>query len=223
MLLVGYINKFATISPGQIFLNRTMFQCTSALLGSIFIHSILFLLVNFHGFLTTIGTKTNPDENAALHVQLISKNPVLDIPIHSFSVAHKAAIEPHPSAAELAHAKSEVLNKPAETPASFSLGISKYFYSDELTEKPFIVQDVAPVLSLGLEGAKSQILLTRLLINELGYIDQVLFENSQVEEDIKELLQAAFKEARFEPGRINSTPVKSQIMIEVDLKEILFE
>lgn len=93
-----------------------------------------------------------------------------------------------------------------------------YFRTDELTDKPSVLQDISPILSLGLPDAVSQSAVMRLLINEFGEVDEVIIEGGELSLAIQQLVRESFSKIRFKPGRINNMPVKSQLMIEVDLK-----
>jgi len=93
-----------------------------------------------------------------------------------------------------------------------------YFQIDELTEKPRVLHDIAPVLSLGLPDAVSQSLVLRLLINELGGIDEVVIEDSHLPASVQQLVKDALVKITFESGKIDNIPVKSQLKIEVTLE-----
>lgn len=93
-----------------------------------------------------------------------------------------------------------------------------YFQIDELTEKPLVLQDVSPVLTLGLPDATSQTVVLRLLINEQGEVDQVLVESDNLALPVQDLVKAAFGKLLFESGKIDNIPVKTQLMIEVNLE-----
>lgn len=58
-----------------------------------------------------------------------------------------------------------------------------------------------------------------LFINEEGSIDNIDVDVSFLPEDAQDILIKAFAKLKFNPGEIDGLPVKSQLMIEVDLEE----
>ena len=80
------------------------------------------------------------------------------------------------------------------------------------------MRDISSVLTLGLSGAKSQSLVLRLLINELGGIDAVKIEDENLALSIRQLVANAFAKIKFNLGKIDNISVKSQLRIEVALE-----
>jgi len=93
-----------------------------------------------------------------------------------------------------------------------------YFRPDQLTTKPFVLQDISSDLGSNLFGVAPQSTILRLLINEYGDIDRVIAEGHDLPEKVKNLLIQAFSKAKFSPGRINGTSVKSQLKIRVAIE-----
>lgn len=95
-----------------------------------------------------------------------------------------------------------------------------YFRTNDLTEKPRVLRDIRPDLSLSLPNGLSQLAVLRLLINERGDIDQVVMEDSALPEEAQHLVLDAFAKTKFQPGKIGDIPVKSQLRIEVMLENL---
>lgn len=93
-----------------------------------------------------------------------------------------------------------------------------YYQLSELSEKPHVLQDISPVLSLGLLEAKSQTAVLSLLINEQGAVDKALIEDDLLSEPVRQLVKMAFEKIKFEPGKIDNISVKSQLWIEITLE-----
>jgi hypothetical protein len=93
-----------------------------------------------------------------------------------------------------------------------------YFLANALTQKPLVAVDV-PDLTLMVPGVPSQAAVLRLLINEYGDVDSVVVENSLLPDVAQKRVTDAFSQLRFHPGEIRGVPVKSQLRIEVLLKD----
>lgn len=93
-----------------------------------------------------------------------------------------------------------------------------YFSARELTEKPFVLEDIPSNLVLPLPDVPPQSTVVRLMIDESGNIDRVVMEDSRLPEGAAKLIAEAFEKTRFHPGRINGMPVKSQLRIEITLE-----
>lgn len=95
----------------------------------------------------------------------------------------------------------------------------RYFRPQELTGKPFILQDVSSDLALRLFGVPLQSVVLRLLINEQGDIDRVIIEDSDLPEQTERSVVEAFSRMKFYPGKIGATAVKTQLGIKVSIEE----
>ena len=95
-----------------------------------------------------------------------------------------------------------------------------YYRSNELTEKPRLLQDIAPDQVLVLPDIFPQPVVVHLLINELGDIDKVIVEESFLSEQARRLVIEAFTKIKFDPGRLGDMPVNSQLRIEVTLEPL---
>ena len=83
------------------------------------------------------------------------------------------------------------------------------------------MQDVIPDLhGLALPRGPEQSAVLRLLINELGEIDQVDVLRSELDERVMSAAIAAYSRLRFRPGRIDGLNVKSRLDIEVRLEGV---
>ena len=98
---------------------------------------------------------------------------------------------------------------------------TRYFRPEELTEKPFMLEDAAPNQVLVLPDIFPQPVILDLYINEQGTIDQVVMQESFLSEDAKRFVVDSFAKTRFNPGRMGDRPVKSRLTIEVRLEGAL--
>lgn len=92
-----------------------------------------------------------------------------------------------------------------------------YFSMSELSQMPQVMLDLSPSLAFSLPNALAQLAVLKLLINEQGEIDQVLVDDSPLSETEQRLVIDTFLKTKFQPGKINEVPVKSQLKIEVRL------
>jgi hypothetical protein len=96
-----------------------------------------------------------------------------------------------------------------------------YFQAAELTQKPLVLRDVPSDLLFDVPDVPPHAAVLRLLINELGEVDEVIIDDSSVPEAVAQSIIEAFRKARFHAGEIDGTPVKSQVRIEVMLEKPL--
>jgi hypothetical protein len=94
-----------------------------------------------------------------------------------------------------------------------------YFPANALTQKPLVAVDVSPDLMVIVPGVPPQAAVLRLLINEYGDVDSVVVENSLLPDVAQKKVTEAFSQLRFHPGEIRGVQVKSQLRIEVLLKD----
>ena len=97
-----------------------------------------------------------------------------------------------------------------------------YFRSEQLSVRPVVLRDVAlPDNNPLLAPLKTQKAILRIMISELGDIDEVVIEESQLPEAAAEILKDTFAKIKFQPGMIGAIPVRSQMTIEVMLENSL--
>lgn len=92
-----------------------------------------------------------------------------------------------------------------------------YFSTSELNEMPQVTLDLSPSLAFSLQNVAVQLAVLRLLINEDGRIDEIFIDASPLSENDQRLVMETFSKTKFQPGKINGMPVKSQLKIEVRL------
>lgn len=114
------------------------------------------------------------------------------------------------AATKMQHSKEEISFLPVVKPFE-----PYYFSMNELNEMPQVMLDLSPSLVFSLPNALAQLAVLRLLINEQGRIDQVLIDDSPLSESDQRLIIDTFLKTKFQPGKINDVPVKSQLKIEV--------
>jgi outer membrane biosynthesis protein TonB len=94
-----------------------------------------------------------------------------------------------------------------------------YYRSSELTERPAPLAPIDPQFPPGAPGSGR--LKMRLYINENGLVDAVDIIDAEPAGVFEESAAQAFTAARFRPGHKDSSPVKSQIALEVRFGEPL--
>jgi len=177
-----------------------------------------------------IGTRVGMESGAG-SIQLSEK--ILTVQLKKSGVpAKRSKLAP----AEYEKSEDAILEKAAEPlqtvphvsqmmPIFLISGQTKphYFRARELTEKPYILNDVSSNASLNLPGVPAQSAVLRLLINERGDIDRVVVEKSYLPDYAAQLVVDAFSKAKFHPGQIGKIPVNSQLRIEITLENVMPE
>jgi hypothetical protein len=92
-----------------------------------------------------------------------------------------------------------------------------YFRSHELTNPPRLLQDVRATQNLNLSDTLNRLVVLRLLVSDSGDIDRVVVEESDLPAESTLLLVEKFSKMKFNPGKIDNSPVKSQLTIEVEV------
>lgn len=90
-----------------------------------------------------------------------------------------------------------------------------YFRTNQLTEKPRVLNDVSADLILVLPELPAQVAILRLFINDVGAVDKVVVEDSHLPEGAERRVLDAFAKIGFQPGKIGRIAVRSQLKIEV--------
>lgn len=116
---------------------------------------------------------------------------------------------------------SPVAPSPASvTPEAASVA-SYYFASEELTQKPEFVREIATLPATFLPDVVPAPTLAHVFIGETGNVEQVLLEESFLSEVAKQYVQDYFRNMVFSPGRMGDLPVKSRIRVIVRLNATL--
>lgn len=211
----------------------------------------LLLSVTAHlGLLVTVGHRggegvwrnqpSTPKRPPPAQVRFLAAQPpeatpvaaVLAVANHSATLTRPAT---PPALAVEATGATETNESPAESPAiaeqkisvdtaalaMLETGNARYFRSDELTEKPFVVSDSSTGLQLELPDIYPQPAIVHLLIDEQGEIDKVLLEESFLSDQAKRFVIDSFAKTKFSPGKLGDMRVKSQLTIEVRLDAAL--
>lgn len=98
---------------------------------------------------------------------------------------------------------------------SSHIPVSTYFGADELSRKAQVTRDIRqdnPVLAKSAENGKAILVL---FINEMGRVDRVEVESSEVSETLIREVAHEFNAALFQPAQIDGNAVKSRMRIEV--------
>lgn len=81
-----------------------------------------------------------------------------------------------------------------------------------------MLQDIPPDKTIALPNAPLQPARIRLLINEQGDIDKVVFEDSLLSDEAKHFVKDSFATVKFKPGKIGDLAVNTQLRVEVMLE-----
>ena len=99
-----------------------------------------------------------------------------------------------------------------------------YVPVEKLSERPSLLQDIDPLIDLASAGIAGPSLPSLsdvtglLLINEHGYVDRLQFESDELPHYLQTTLAQRFAGARFIPGKIDGTPVRSALRIALRLQ-----
>jgi hypothetical protein len=173
---------------------------------------------------TSSGTR---EDNRMLDAEAVS---VLHVALQSSRAATPAASAPQPPAHhhEAGAMQASALSRPA---AAKYVGDSapmvdvelqradRYYKLSELTQRPFILRDVPQTLPADLPAVQPQTAVIQLLINEVGAIDKVTFDESNLPGEVERFLADSFSRASFYPGKIHDVAVKSRMRIEIRLEK----
>tara|TARA_R110001599_G_scaffold64023_4_gene179452 strand:- start:129557 stop:130204 length:648 start_codon:yes stop_codon:yes gene_type:complete len=110
---------------------------------------------------------------------------------------------------------------PAHSESNLRPAEAIYLQATELTKSPSLQVDIPSDFSLPSSNGVSRVAILRLMINENGDVVQVIVEDAAASEQEQNLLKEAFSKAKFHPGEIDGRAVKSQLMIEVILNEVV--
>ncbi len=94
-------------------------------------------------------------------------------------------------------------------------GIDSYLPASQLTERPQLIRDIDAEWRL--PGMAFPVLTGTLLINEYGDIDRVELDTRGLSPMLELDIRSRFIAARFEPGRLHGTAVKTALRFEVRL------
>lgn len=97
----------------------------------------------------------------------------------------------------------------------------RYFPLNELSDRPQLIQNIPAEKTLAIPDAPTQPVPVKILINELGNVDKVVFLDSSFSEEAKQFINESFATVKFQPGKIGELAVKSQIRVEVTLERVL--
>lgn len=106
----------------------------------------------------------------------------------------------------------------AAEPSLLSLPEPRYFPANELSEGTSVLQDIPPEKTIALPDAPLQPARIKLLINEQGDIDKIVFEDSLLSDEARHFVQDSFATVKFKPGKIGDLAVKTQLRVEVTLE-----
>ncbi len=120
---------------------------------------------------------------------------------------------------------SEMQGKPWHTEVPLSNSATYYYSALELTEKAQVIEDLPKDFSLSVRDGDPLSAIVLMMINEYGEIDNVKIEmieasESRFSEETELALNAALRQMRFLPGKIEGKAVKSFLRLEILLENI---
>lgn len=188
-------------------MDRTRIRLVLCLIPSVVLHILLILA--FVMELESTDPVGRPRLNVLMRADTPAPNPFSRLPLE------ERAAEPAPSSI---HDKSEPdrFGETSPSVARTSLVaplIDDYLPTRLLTDLPSPIESVdATPSGLKLEGVVGEIEFV-LLISSEGKVDAVLVIRSSLPDILVEHTKSAFQKARFTPGRINGTAVRSRVRI----------
>lgn len=102
-----------------------------------------------------------------------------------------------------------------EIPFVSTLDTPYYYKSDELSQRPQVIDDLPVDFFLPDTVELPEPLIITLRISNTGGVDQVLIGDGQVDNDAIQMITNAFKSMTFIAARISDTSVPSEIRLEV--------
>lgn len=127
--------------------------------------------------------------------------------------------EPLPAPPEIATESEPTKDGLADTVGSgFGIPLPYYYGPREVSERPKPVHEInlEPPELRGVPGHGKLVL--KLWINEVGTVDRVEVETSQVADTMEKVITEQFRQATFAPAQIDGKAVKSRMKIEVVVK-----
>lgn len=85
----------------------------------------------------------------------------------------------------------------------------------ELTRRPMLLTPITLDLPIPAGAARDGVLRLRLLISAEGAVEHVLVERADLDATVIDAAVARFAQARYQPGELDGTAVRSQVLIEV--------
>lgn len=155
---------------------------------------------------------------SALDVRLAAPSPAPTPPAPARAVPAPAAVPPLP---ERAPDQAEAPSAPRR---SRGLGVlpvpaAQYFTTDRLTKRPVPASE--PDLAVSRKTARyvSGRAVFELWINELGGVEAVEIESTNLPENVWARAAASFMRMRFAPGEIDGRPVGVRMRVEVEYRQ----
>ncbi len=180
-------------------------------------HLYLVWVFGHHAGWVIPPTPSQPLSVTTLSVSLIKQNSKGSVPTASSTAPagyHRRSDRPENQRDVLSHPALPQPDRQGPVLEIFTQSEPYYFQQNELEEKPRVLVDAVPELSFSLPGTTTLSTVLRLFINEQGNIDRVVVEESDIPEKARYLLTDTFADMKFQPGKIDNIPVKSQLRIE---------
>lgn len=164
---------------------------------------------------TATGSSGPIEHDAPLHVTFRKPREDISVPVEPPVLLPRQTPGPNAGSAQASEAKSHGRAAPVSAP------LPVYHSAKELTAQPEPLSEIDQVLGDASRNMEEGQLVLRLHINEQGTVDELRVLFSSVSRDSEALVVQAFFQAKYRPGEIDGTGVKSEMIVSVDLAPTL--
>lgn len=167
------------------------------------LHAALFVFTSWR----QLSAPLRPQSEHLTHITLGRVAPAGDAPPHTPPTPAETSPPPPVVAPHQAPNPDQAAADPTTAPT--------YVDASLLTTRPRIAGDLLLIYPPSAPSGiyKAQVTIH---IDEQGWVEQVLVPDGALPTELAEAAISAFKAARFTPGEIDGTPVKSSVQIEVE-------
>lgn len=189
-------------------------------LGTLLLHGVVIFNVGIYGGLNS-SANSGANIPGPVYAQLIPSGNHEPACINNCANTNFDAAEAIPETSiypsETAKRKARGTDFKSVFPDS-GLGLSHYYDKSELTSQPQILIDPRIVFPEDDDARIIGTIKIRLLLSELGNVDEVQVVDKTMPENYVILILEAFKKTVFKPGELHGKTVKSQLQFEVNFQ-----
>lgn len=187
-------------------------------------HWAAVLSVAVHGLLL-LALPTSPSPHPASAARAaslftVSLRPSASVPMQALGrqqMTPFASGDTHPSDS----ASQRQATWPALAQTSAAHAGSLYLPASDLSVKPRFLHHKSPPGAMQVPDVLAAPVPIRLRINEQGDVDRVMLGEVQLSAQAQVLIQASFQNMQFSPGMLGTIPVKSELVVEIQLEPSL--